>query len=231
MVQAMPRWTDYRAPDTLPDDTEESVLGTQWHQEASSALAEMLTEVAIVRGETWGVCTQVALMGLRHADGRPYDPRPDLMVLPRPLPSGGMSSIALIDIGAPLFIVEVVSRSTVANDVADKRAAYEAIGVGEYILYDPDGALLSTPLLGWRLQTGVLMPWRPEPDGSWHSTVLDLYLLPAQPLLGVRDRDGRQIESPQRARARARAAEQAEQRVRELEDELRRLRGERAPLQ
>jgi len=33
-------------PDSLPDDTEESIVGTEWHQEAASCLAVSLAAVA-----------------------------------------------------------------------------------------------------------------------------------------------------------------------------------------
>lgn len=155
MVRALARWATYRVADMLPDDTEESVVGTEWHQEASSDAADELREGGRRRGTSWGVCEQVALTGLRYADGRSYDPRPDVMVLPAPLPSGRMSSVALIDAGVPLLIVEVASRRTVGINVGEKRDAYEATGVAEYLVFDPDGVLLSTPLLAWRLEGGV----------------------------------------------------------------------------
>jgi hypothetical protein len=66
MVQATTWATPYRVPDTLHSDTEESIVGTQWHQEAISALTDMLEEVARRRGATWGVCNQIALLGLQH---------------------------------------------------------------------------------------------------------------------------------------------------------------------
>ncbi len=221
MVQALPRWTEYRVPDTLPDDTEESIVGTEWHQEAISALTGMLREAARRHGAAWGACNQIALTRLRHADGRPYDPRPDVMVLARPLPSGAISSIALADAGAPLFIAEVVSRSTVGDDIGEKQRIYEAIGVQEYIAFDPDGALLSTPLLAWRLASGAYIPWRAEADGSWYSAALEVSILATQPMLGVRDRTGRDIDLPYRAWERV---DVLEQRVRDLEGELRHLR-------
>ena len=68
MVRAMARWATYRVADTLPDDTEESVAGTEWHQEASGDAADKLREGGRRRGTSWGVCEQVALTGLRHAD-------------------------------------------------------------------------------------------------------------------------------------------------------------------
>ncbi len=236
MVQAPARWATYRVPDTLPDDTEESIVGTEWHQEAISALAGMLGEARRRHGALWAPCNQIALTGLRRTSGRAYDPKPDVMVLSRPLPSGAVSSVALADVGAPLFIAEVASRSTVGADVGEKQQVYEAIGVQEYIVFDPDGALLSTPLLAWRLVEGAYVPWHAEATGLWRSAALDVMLISTQPILGVRDRAGRDIDPPQRVwervdelEQRMREMDMLEQRVRELEEDVRRLRGEPAP--
>jgi hypothetical protein len=65
----------------------------------------------------------------------------------------------------------------------------------------------------------------------WHSASLAVAFQPMQPFLGVRDRDGRQIELPRAVRERAEHLEQqlsaAEQARVELEEQLRRLRAER----
>ena len=90
----------------------------------------------------------------------------------------------------------------------------------------------------WRLQAGLYVPWKPEADGSWHSTSLAVAFQPTQPYLGVRDRDGRQIELPRTVRERAEyleqqlsAVEQARveeaQRRADLEEQLRQVRAER----
>ncbi len=203
MAQATTWTTAYRVPGTLTSDTEESVVGTLWHQDATSFLVEMLREVARRRGATWGVCNQIALQGLEHEDGTDYDPRPDVMVLARPLPSGDMSSITIEEAGVPLFVAEVASRSTVGNDRGDKRHAYAAIGVPEYVAFDPDGHLLPTPVEAWRLEGGVYAPWRAEADGWWRSASLEVSLEATRPFLGVRDRDGRRIPWPSAVQAHA----------------------------
>lgn len=233
MVQAPARWITYRVPDTLPDDTEESIVGTEWHQEAISALTDMLREARRRHGTAWAPCNQIALAGLHRSGGRPYDPRPDVMALLHPLPSGAISSVSLADVGAPLFIAEVASRSTVGADVGEKRLVYEAIGVQEYLVFDPDGALLSTPLLAWRLEKDSYAPWNAAADGLWHSAALDVAFTATQPILSVRDRTGRAIEPPQRAWERideleqqVRKMDELEQRVRELEENVRHLEGE-----
>src|SRR5689334_1807234 len=102
-------------PEWLPDDTEDSIVGVEWHQEAIGALAYALRAVKLRRNATWGVCEQVELSGLRRSSGRPYAPRPDVMVLARPL-AGHRSAISLDEAGAPLFIAEVASSTTVRND-------------------------------------------------------------------------------------------------------------------
>ena len=251
MAQAT-KWTwatAYRVPDWLLSDTEESVLGTEWHQETIGAFAEMLREVMRRYRVTWGVCEQIALQGLQHESGTAYDPHPDLMVLARPLPDGNIASVSLDDFGAPLFVMEVASASTGKNDLGEKRLAYEAIGVPEYIVYDPYGSVLRAPLRAWRLQSGAYVQWRPDVRGWWHSASLDMSFRATQPFLTIRDRDGRQVGLAREARehgahleqrlgeaeqARAEAeqarAEEARRRVEaeqaraELEEELRRLR-------
>lgn len=230
MAQAAMWATPFRVPDWLPSDTEESVVGTEWHQEAIGALADMLREAARRHGASWGVCEQVALRVLSYENGHPYDPRPDVMVLARPLSSGNLSSVHLDDVGAPLFIAEVASDSTVGNDIGEKRRAYAAVGVREYLVFDPDGNLLSAPVLAWRLVSGAYVPSRPDPDGWWRSLSLDVAFHDAQPFLRVRDRDGREIELSRDVRQRAHDLEQrlseAERRRAVLEEELERLRAQ-----
>ncbi len=198
----------FLVPDRLRSDTEESVVGTLWHQKAIAALADMLDDVSDRRAATWEVCDQLALIGLRHGDGTDYDPRPDIMVLQRPL-RGNPSSVRLRDVGAPLFVVEMASDSTKVNDQGDKKQAYAAIGIPEYLVFDLDGNLLSAPILAWRLQSGSYVRWLPEADGWWRSAALDVSLRPLDdlPILSVRDRDGTVIETTSRVRRRLREAD------------------------
>lgn len=222
MVQTA-TWTTYRVPNSLLSDTEESVVGTEFHQEAIGALADMLRDVAIRRGATWGVCEQIALIGLRHEDGTDYDPKPDVMALKRPLPRGNMPSIHLRDAGVPLFIAEVASSSTKVQDQGDKRHAYAAIGIPEYVVFDPAGDVLTVQLLAWRLVAGRYVTWDADAQGWWHSTSLGVSFRATQPFLGVRDRDGTVIEPSGEMRRRARELE-AHQRY--WEEQYRKLEGQ-----
>jgi len=215
MVQTA-AWTTFHVPNWLLSDTEESVVGALWHQRSISTLADMLEDVSARRGAVWGVADQIALIGLQHDDGTDYDPRPDVMVLRQPL-VGNPASVRLDRVGAPLFVAEVASDSTKLNDQGDKRQAYAAIGIPEYVVFDPDGSLLATPILAWRLENGSYVRWYAEADGWWDSSALDLSFRATQPLLSVRDRDDVIIEPAGQLRRRMR---QEEQRLRELADRL-----------
>ena len=209
-------WDTVRVPDWLQSDTEESIVGTEWHQEAIGTLATMLRVVADRRGMPWGVCEQVQVLGLRKESGAEYSPRPDLMVLPHPIDKS-RSSVHVSEIQTPLFIAEVASESTLVQDLVDKAYVYAQLGVPEYVVFDPVGTLLKGPIRAWRLDssaTSVYTPWLPDEQGRLYSAALDIAIEVTQPLLGVRDRDGRLIET---AVAMARRLEAMEQRLRKLE--------------
>ncbi len=190
------------APDWLSDDTEETVVGTEWHQEAIWGLSDMLRAVSERRGAAWSVCEQIGLEGLRRLDGRAFTPRPDVMVLAQPL-SGQRASTSLEESGTPLFVAEVASDSTLDGDREGKRIAYAGVGIPEYLIFDPGLDLLPTPIEAWHLPSPdatVYVPWLPGVDGLWHSQSLHVAIGAEQPLLAVHDRDGTPIESTHRVR-------------------------------
>ena len=190
------------APDWLSDDTEETVVGTEWHQEAIWGLSDMLRAVSERRGAAWSVCEQIGLEGLHHLDGRAFTPRPDVMVLAQPL-SGQRASTSLEKSGTPLFVAEVASDSTLDKDREGKRIAYAAVGIPEYLIFDPGLELLPAPIEAWHLpapDATVYVSWLPGADGLWHSQSLHVAIGAEQPLLAVRDRDDTPIESTRRVR-------------------------------
>lgn len=63
----------------------------------------------------------------------------------------------------PAFVLEIISRSTAKQDEGEKRDIYQAIGVQELFLHDPDEDYMKPGLVGWRLnQHGVYVPIRPR---------------------------------------------------------------------
>ncbi len=212
------RWATVRVPAWMCSDSVESVVGTEWHQEAIGSLATMLRIVADRRGTSWGVCEQIQLLGLRKESGEEYSPRPDVMVLPRPIDKS-RSSIHAAESGTPLFIAEIASEATVAQDLADKAFVYGQLGVPEYLVFDLGGTWLKGPMRAWRLDPPTATAytlWLPDEQGRLYSTALGLTILITQPLLGVCDGDGRLIES---AVVMARRLEELERRLREVGQE------------
>ena len=137
---------------------------------------------------------------------------------------GNRAAIHISEAGAPLFILEVASKTTIRNDLEGKRDVYAAIGVPEYLIFDPSGDIIGDAVQAWRLapaSSTVYQPWAPNDDGYWHSSALDIAFWPEQPFLMVRDHDGLLIPHPRTAARRLRDEQAARQ---QLEEELRRLR-------
>ena len=131
----------------------------------------------------------------------------------------------------PDFVLEIASRSTGRRDYTVKRDGYARYGVGEYWRFDHTGGRFhDAALAGDVLVEDVYEPVEitHELDGLiWgHSAVLDLDLCWDEEELRLRNpATGEYLPTPEEQRA---AREAAETRLAELEDELRRLRGQDA---
>ena len=149
----------------------------------------------------------------------------------------------------PDFVLEIASQSTGRVDVGPKRDDYEWFGIGEYWRFDQTGAFHGARLAADRLVDGRYEPIEivEEDDGSLrgYSAALDVELQWRDGWLEWLDpRTGRHIPTFLEERARAEAerseriladrradaerirAENAEENLRRLEEELRGLRGE-----
>ena len=143
----------------------------------------------------------------------------------------------------PDFILEVGSFSTADNDLGPKRALYAELGALEYWRYDPTGGEhYGEPLVGEYLVDGEYRRFEmmPDPDGypRAHSPLLNLDLRWEEERLHFYDPvTGVWLENYQEVAARASAAEakveserasrqSAQDRIAQLEAELRRLRAE-----
>lgn len=121
----------------------------------------------------------------------------------------------------PAIVVEVTSRSTSRRDRRTEPALYAALGVREYILYDPLGEI--TPALqGYRLIGGAYVLVVPESDGAITSIELGLRLVIENAELRLYDRaTGTRLLSPaERADAAERRATTLETRLAEMETRL-----------
>jgi hypothetical protein len=120
------------------------------------------------------------------------------MVLRQPI-AGHLAAVPLSKVGAPLFVAEIASIWTVQTDLEGKRIAYAVAGIPEYLVFDPAGTILASPIMAWRLPhpgVRVYIPWLPEQDGSYRSEALDVWFVPDPPFLRVRGNDGRLLDTP-----------------------------------
>ena len=139
----------------------------------------------------------------------------------------------------PDFVLEVASPSTAEVDVGAKRDDYAAFGVLEYWRFDETGEHHGTRLAGDRLVAGRYEPIDieelSEGELQGYSRALDLNLRWTEGKLGWYDpATGEHIPTYESQRVRAERAEaqagrerearvQAEARIQELENELRRM--------
>lgn len=153
----------------------------------------------------------------------------------------------------PDVVVEITSRSTSSIDMIDKLKVYELIGVQEYFLYDPTDEYLESPFQGFRFVNGNFHEI-PATNGCLRSLSLgvdwslrDRDLVITDVETGVEQVTSAEFAELERLRERAEklreraeklqereekerertAREVAENRNRELEEELRRLKAER----
>jgi Uma2 family endonuclease len=118
--------------------------------------------------------------------------------------------------GPPDLVIELASKTTVGRDKLGKKEDYAALGVREYVQFDPLEEFLQPGLQAYRLRDGVYEAVAPADDGSMPSLALIGYDWVRDGIyLRLRDRaTERLVPTPEEARAReaarARAAERAE---------------------
>lgn len=144
---------------------------------------------------------------------------------------------------APDVVIEISSETTWRRDAFFKTTLYANLGVREYFLFDTSRECLrGGPLLGLALDGPVFVDIEPSQEGRVRSEALglELFVERAQDDEGLRLRffdpqTGQTLQTPAeaaqaaelRAHQEAEHRQAAEQRAKELEDEIRRLRAER----
>ena len=101
---------------------------------------------------------------------------PDLLVALEVPPWEDRPSYKLWQYPVPDLVIEMLSKSTAADDVGWKRETYAHLRVREHWLFDPLGFKLSTPLAGHRLRAGRYRAIRADANGRLGSRVLGLDL-------------------------------------------------------
>ena len=124
-----------------PDDTEKSVLGTNLHQTAITAVRTGANEAASQEEKPWQAGSQTRVSGFVRPTGRPYATLPDVFVYREPFDLR-RATLSLAEDGPPTLIVEVLSDDTWKADLDTERGkgfSYRRGGVAEYLALDPLG--------------------------------------------------------------------------------------------
>lgn len=178
----------------LPDDTDEDLVGTDWHQRAIVNLYDALVDLSLLMGVPWHVGNQLPLLAWSPS-GSVWRPSPDIMVHPHAGPRPRKEMVARED-GIPALIVEVASDSTWRRDVntaTGKAAGYLALGVPAYLVFDPTSAYLGAPCHAWQQEGGAVREWLPASDGRYECRSLGISLRPEGVFLRVYDPTGRPV--------------------------------------
>lgn len=218
----------------LHDDTEEDLVGADWHQDAIRALVYSLRDLARQRAWNWHVGDQLTLVAWKP-DGTAWRPCPDVMIHPNAGPHRRKEINARTE-GVPALVIEVASQSTWRYDVNDaqgKAMGYLRLGVAEYLIFDPLGEFLDAHCRGWQQTDGTTREWLPV-DGLYRTQQLGIAFRVEDDLLRAIDPEGRPVpypfENAEVAYRLRRENEAQGQEIEELRAELARLRGEEPPL-
>ncbi|MGH2347113.1 MAG: Uma2 family endonuclease [Chloroflexota bacterium] len=219
-----------------PDDTEESVVGTDRHQMTIINVRLGINELAHVAAQPgealpWHALSQTVLLGCKRRNGTAYRTMPDVFVYKKPIdPDRG--SVSLEDDGPPALIVEVASPSTFTKDLdeqAGKAWSYEQAGVHEYLVVDPTGRFVPSLIWAQRLRERRYVNWGPGPEGLWWSEEIPIGIGVADDAVTIYDRaggrllrEGELLTSIAYARAEAERAQAAAAQARAEAAELRR---------
>lgn len=159
---------------------------------------------------------------LCYEQGNPAACRAPDVLLAKGVAKWDRPNYLLWDERPPSLIVEVTSRKTRQEDQREKKDLYERLGVEELILFDPYREYLRPRLQGYRLEEGRYQAIPPQIDGSLPSRTTGLTFRPEGDRLRLVDTaTGEKLPWPEEVGA---ALNRAEERVRELEAELERLR-------
>lgn len=186
--------------DMAPDDTEETLVGSTAHQDAIVAATTGLRLCARRHNLPWHVGNQLTVVVPRLSGGPHYQPAPDVLVHPT-LGPAPRQSLNIGEEGPPSLIIEVASPSTARErDLSldpgrGKPALYAAMGVAEYLVFDPYGEFVPTQVRAWQRTPGgpsggLYIPWEAEANGHWLSHALGISFTPQSFLLRIYGPDG-----------------------------------------
>jgi Uma2 family endonuclease len=181
-----------------PDDSEESVVGTDHHQMTIMNIRFAINELARAAAGSnqplpWQALSQTVLLGLRRHNGTAFKTLPDVYVYKKPI-DRKRGSVSLRRDGPPVLAIEVASESTFQADLnlqSGKAWSYARAGVREYVVLDPSGELFAERLLAWRLEDEEYVAHAPQFGDPWWSTEIPIGIAIEGEMVGVYDLEHR----------------------------------------
>ena len=193
--------------DPLYPDSDGRFMGdTDYHSVAMICLRQGLEDYFADRDDVYVGMNLI----LYYEQGQPNSRRdPDILVAKGVGKHRRRSFRVWEEKTCPSTLLEVVSASTIAVDLGEKRVLYERLRIPEYFLFDPEARYMKPPLRGFRLRRGKYEELKPAADGSLISKELDLRLVPEGELLRLID-----LKTGKPVLTRQEQAERAKERVR-----------------
>jgi Uma2 family endonuclease len=130
------------------------------------------------------------ILGFMRPNGTAYTVLPDIFVYRKPMDRARTSFSVRRD-GPPVLVVEVASESTYESDlnvIAGKGWTYAEGSVQEYLVLDPAGLFVQTPISAWRLVDNVYQKRGLDAEGLWWSEELPIGIGVSDGLVAVYDR-------------------------------------------
>jgi len=188
-----------------PNDSEESVAGSEYHQHVIDAARDGLRMAADANGASWRALSQVLLAGFHRRNGTPYPMLPDVFVHPRPNPHADSGEhLTFAEVGVPLLAIEVLSESTWRQDSDTRRGkawSYADAGVPAYIIVDHARRYIRQHVRALRLSGRRWVRWRPNARGWWEDATLGVSFEFDGLYLRVRNAAGQLMPLPHEAHA------------------------------
>jgi Uma2 family endonuclease len=224
--------------DHLPDDSEETLVGSSLHQGNITGTYTSLVLCGPRRGLPWFVGNQLRMIVSRQGRKRTYQPSPDILVHTTLTSSPRTSLLVDLD-GPPSLAIEITSPSTAMESDLNvtspdgKPKAYEEIGIPEYLVFDPVEDFIPGQIWARRMGLQGYEPWEPDENGRWVSRELGgVAFAPLGLFLRVYDQDGLLVplteEFADMVSERDRQLAERDRQIASLEAELRRLRGQQS---
>jgi hypothetical protein len=115
----------------------------------------------------------------------------------------------------------MASENTWREDLGEKKALYQRLGVPEYFIFDPLAEFLDPPLRGFRLRGRTYRPLRPAADLGLVSKELGLRLVPEDNMLRLIDAEtgDKVLTPPERIEYERRLAADLIEQERQLADD------------